>query len=294
MNGEETTTHMLLQCTFARSVWNSISQEVAQELANVQDIQQWVKSWSDTNSRINFRKQSTINLIVITLWFIWKARCELVFDNKRSSTNSLTNKIRDYCRENKIQTNNNLNQVQVLCNNHNRTARSRTNITSWNPPQRGWLKVNIDAYVLPDSNIAGIALIIRDVAGQFVEAWTMVERVRDITQAEAVAALKALQWIYQLQLKNVIVEGDNKTFMDNINGLCNISPWEDGNIIRECQHLVLCLGSVVVCFRNRKGNQVADLLAKFARSNLCSRKWCVNLLVCVSSKMESEKISCTV
>ncbi|XP_026416231.1 uncharacterized protein LOC113311634 [Papaver somniferum] len=171
--------------------------------------------------------------------------------------------------------------------------RSITNITRWNPPQRGWLKINIDASVLPDSNIAGIALIIRDFAGQLVEAWTMVERVRDVSQTEAVTALKAFQWIYQLQLKNVIVEGDNKTIMDSINGLCNISPWEDGNIIRECQHLVLCLGSVVVFFRTRKCNQLVDLLAKFARNNLCCRKWCANLPICVSSKMEVKKISCT-
>ncbi|XP_026458680.1 uncharacterized protein LOC113359227 [Papaver somniferum] len=229
MYGEESITHILIKCTFARSVWNAISQDISQELDSVQDIKHWVKSWSNTDLSINFKKQTTINLIVMTLRFTWKARCELVFDNKRSSINSLTHRIRDYCKENKIQTNNHLNQLQVLCSNPNITERSRTNINRWNPPQRGWLKINIDASVLPGSNIAGIVLIIKDFAGQLVEAWTMVERAGDIAQAEAVAALKALQWIYQLQLKNVIVEGDNKKVMDNINGHCNIFPWEDGN-----------------------------------------------------------------
>ncbi|KAI3848389.1 hypothetical protein MKW98_005769 [Papaver atlanticum] len=128
--------------------------------------------------------------------------------------------------------------------------------------------------------------------GKLVEAWTMVERVRDVTQAEAVAALKALQWITQLQLQHVIVEGDTKKVMDSINGLHNISPWEDGNLIRECQHLIQCLGDVVVCFKSRKCNQVADLLTRYARNNNCSRKWVVDLPVCVSSKLESERLSC--
>ncbi|XP_026378246.1 uncharacterized protein LOC113272653 [Papaver somniferum] len=181
MCGEESTTHMLIQCTFARSVWNAISQDIAQEISSVQDIQHWIKTWSNTYSSINFKKQETINLIVIALWFIWKAICELVFDNKRSSTNSLNT------------------ELEISA----RTEGSGTNINRWNPPQRGWLKINIDASVPPGSNIAGIALIIRYFAGQLVEAWTMIERVRDVTQAEVVAALKALRWIYQLQLQNV-------------------------------------------------------------------------------------------
>ncbi|XP_026420417.1 uncharacterized protein LOC113316456 [Papaver somniferum] len=137
----------------------------------------------------------------------------------------------------------------------------------WSPPLRGRLKINIDASVFPGNHFAGISLIIRDFTGQLVEACKLVERVRDVTQAEVVAALKALQWIIQLQIQNVIVEGDNKKVMDSINGMCNISPWEDGNLIKECQHLVSYLGNAVVCFRNRKYNQVADLLAR----KMCSQ-----------------------
>ncbi|XP_026377817.1 uncharacterized protein LOC113272132 [Papaver somniferum] len=160
----------------------------------------------------------------------------------------------------------------------------------WCPPSRGKLKINIDASILPNHNIVGIALIIRDFTGRMVEAWTLVERVRDVTQAEAVAVLKALQWIVHLHIQQVIVEGDNKEVMESVKGPQITTRWEDANIIRDCQHLVKCLGNVQVCFINRKYNQVADLLAKFARNNNCTRKWSSELPQCVESRLESERI----
>ncbi|XP_026399003.1 uncharacterized protein LOC113294844 [Papaver somniferum] len=221
---EESTTHMLIHCNYARSIWNAIFPDITQDLSNTDNIQHWIKTWDKKDSTINFGRQSNVNLIVITMWFIWKTRCELVFEGKHCSINNLKARVYNYCNENKIHTDNQLIQLQVLRSRSNNMENRRHNMNKWSPPLRGRLKINIDAFVLPGNHYAGISLIIRDFTGQLVEAWTLVERVRDITQAEAVAALKALQWIIQLQIQNVIVEGDNKKVMDSINGMCNISP----------------------------------------------------------------------
>lgn len=44
----------------------------------------------------------------------------------------------------------------------------------------------------------------------------MVEWCRDADQAEALAMLAAVKWIDQLQLTNVILEGDNKTVAESL------------------------------------------------------------------------------
>ncbi|XP_026419738.1 uncharacterized protein LOC113315697 [Papaver somniferum] len=222
------------------------------------------------------------------MWFIWKSRCELIFNNRRCSSTSLKYRILTYCNENKIHINQSASTVQVDRSLIGRNKANRNN-NRWIPPPRGKLKINIDASILPDHIIAIIAVIIRDFTGRMVEAWTLVERARDVAQAEAVAVLKALQWIVQLQIQNVIAEGDNKEVMESVSGPQITTRWEDVNIIRDCQHLVKCLGNVQVCFRNRKCNQVADLLAKFARNNNCTRKWSSELPLCVESRLESEK-----
>ncbi|XP_026378093.1 uncharacterized protein LOC113272481 [Papaver somniferum] len=215
---------MLIQCNYARSIWNAIFPNIAQDLRNIDDIKQWIKTSDNKGSRINFERNGNVNLIVIIMWFIWKSRCELVFEGKNCSINNPKARVYTYCNENKIHTNNQLIQMQVLRSRSNNMGNRRDNMNIWSPPLRGRLKINIDASVLPGNHYAGIALIIRDFTGQLMEAWTLVERVRDITQVEVVAALKALQWIIQLQIHNVIVEDDNKKVMDNINGLYNISP----------------------------------------------------------------------
>lgn len=165
---------MLIQRTFARRVWSAISPDIAQEINNIHDIQHWIKSWENRSSRINFEVKGNINLVVITMLFIWKSRCELVFENKRCSINNMKTRILQFCMDNKIQTNINLNQLQVLCHSNISTRRTTSNTNYWNPPHRGMLKINIDASVLPNNHFAGIALIIRDFTGQLVEAWTMV------------------------------------------------------------------------------------------------------------------------
>ncbi|XP_026452134.1 uncharacterized protein LOC113352535 [Papaver somniferum] len=220
------------------------------------------------------------------MWFIWRSICELIFNNSRCSSTSLKHRILTYLNENKIHINQSASTVQVDRSLIGRNEANRNN-NRWIPPSRGKLKINIDASILPDHTIAGIALIIRDFTGRMVESWTLVERARHVSQSEAV--VKALQWIVQLQIQNVIVEGDNKEVIESVSGPQITTRWEDANIVRDSQHLVKCLGNVQVCFRNRKCNQVADLLAKFARNNNCTRKWSSELPLCVESRLESER-----
>ncbi|XP_026416681.1 uncharacterized protein LOC113312143 [Papaver somniferum] len=288
-NENETITHLLIHCNYATTVWSVISLEVYQEVRNISDVRQWVKSWCNPDNNISFNKTLIINKIVITMWFIWKSRCELVFDNNRCNVSSLKHSIITFSNENKIQSSFRDNQNQnsnIITRGNSINTRSNRN---WNPHPRGKIKINIDASVLPNSFHTGIALIIRDFTGKMVEAWTLVERTRDVAQAKAMAVLKALQWILQLQLQNVIVEGDNKEVMDSINGDSIITRWENSNIIRECQHLMKCLGNVQVCFQSRKCNQVQDLLAKYDKVNNCTRKWSSILPMSVMYRLEFEK-----
>ncbi|XP_026411893.1 uncharacterized protein LOC113307660 [Papaver somniferum] len=109
-----------------------------------------------------------------------------------------------------------------------------------------------------------------------VEAMARIRRTRDIDQTEALALLLALQWIHEKQWSRIIVEGDNKTIMDAVkNKQLDSVRWEDKALLAECVNLLQNLKNIEVHFV-----QAADILAKYARKQVCNQHWYYNVPQC--------------
>ncbi|KAI3907308.1 hypothetical protein MKW98_010658 [Papaver atlanticum] len=108
----------------------------------------------------------------------------------------------------------------------------------------------------------------------FFEAMAWTSRARDVDQAEALALLKAMQWIKNCGLSKVIIEGDNKALMEAIRQRkMTAVKWEDKYLIDECLSLFQSMFDVEVSFVPRVCNKVADAMAKYARRNMCNQYW---------------------
>ncbi|XP_026433883.1 uncharacterized protein LOC113331389 [Papaver somniferum] len=140
---------------------------------------------------------------------------------------------------------------------------------NWKKPPYDWIKINIDASFVSQNTNAGFALIIRNSAGGFLAAMAFSARARDVNQAESLVLLRALQWVQEMNLKNVIIEGDNRSVIECCNSSVEGFKWEDQNVIIDCQKILQNLES---CLK-RYGNSVADKLAKFARTSIRFQVW---------------------
>lgn len=143
----------------------------------------------------------------------------------------------------------------------------------WEKPPVNWLKMNIDASMSDNFTNAGFCIILRDHTGKFMGAMGYSSIDRDILQAEMMVLLKALRWIQEQCLSNVIIEGDNQEVVNSCNGIISSKQWENVLLVEECQSVLKSLNNCVVQFRKRICNQVADKLAKFARSSLRFQVW---------------------
>jgi len=95
------------------------------------------------------------------------------------------------------------NPVGVHLHHSSRPARS------WEPPQEGWTKVNVDGSYLEQSGEAGVGAVARDANGNVTfMARKFFETCGSAVEAEALACTEGLRWAHQWGLSQVILESD--------------------------------------------------------------------------------------
>ena len=82
-------------------------------------------------------------------------------------------------------------------------------LKAWNPPQKGFFKVNADAATNSEKQIAGLGAVIRDEVGNVIAAAVKVSKFYgDVCLAEAEAIEWGLQVARNACIESLIVESD--------------------------------------------------------------------------------------
>ena len=133
------------------------------------------------------------------------------------------------------------------------------------PPPLAQYKANSDGAIFQDTGTTGIGVVIRDSEGMVIAALseriTLPSTVEDV---EALACRKAISFSIELGLQDVVFEGDSKIIYKHLvlNSTCMTAF---GHIIEDSRRLATRLRSVSFSHVRRKGNTVADKLAKLAK-----------------------------
>nr|CAB3500289.1 unnamed protein product [Digitaria exilis] len=82
--------------------------------------------------------------------------------------------------------------------------------STWNPPPKGWSKVNVDGSFIPATRgEAGVGIIARNSDGQVIfSAWKVLFRCLDAAEAEARACMEGIRFAAQWAPGKVIIESD--------------------------------------------------------------------------------------
>ena len=138
----------------------------------------------------------------------------------------------------------------------------------WQPPPLEEFKLNFDAAVFSDLGRTGYGAIIRNEKGEVMAAMTASgPMVCNSDEAEFLACRKAIEFGVDAGFSRLIVEGDNINVTRAISSsLENTSPF--GNAVDDIRHLLRSLQWVSVGYIRRGGNQVAHVLAQYAKNSL--------------------------
>ncbi|GLU20287.1 hypothetical protein SLE2022_364950 [Rubroshorea leprosula] len=145
--------------------------------------------------------------------------------------------------------------------------------SSWSRPPQDFIKINVDATYVPDSGSAALAMIARNSNGQicFGNSWLCVAL--SPLMAEALAMLRAIKSAINRGLHAVIFESDNQALISYIQQHEKLLPWEVKPVIMNISQACSCHPDFLFNYVPRKGNRVADWVAKSSLKGKCPWYW---------------------
>ncbi|XP_074378201.1 uncharacterized protein LOC141719726 [Apium graveolens] len=124
---------------------------------------------------------------------------------------------------------------------------------SWQKPNDGWVKVNVDATCNQRDAIVGLRCVIRDEDGQFLRARSSsVTRTMQPREAEALSMKEAFSWTQQWRVSKCVFESDAQNLVDAINGHGGRSYFD--TIVDDCKELLKHFTEVLVVYVPRSVN----------------------------------------
>ena len=146
-------------------------------------------------------------------------------------------------------------------------------LTHWLPPSPLVYKVNFDGATFSDIATAGLGVVVRDSEGLVIAALS--ERIRlppTVAALEALACKRSILFAIELGLQEVVFEGDSEVIFKLLTAEqpC-MSTF--GHIIEDSRSLAARLRLATFTHTKRQGNNVADKLAKLAKSLYEPQVW---------------------
>ncbi|XP_074342100.1 uncharacterized protein LOC141679517 [Apium graveolens] len=160
--------------------------------------------------------------VVVVCWAIWRARNDLVWNQKFSTPNRVVAAAKQFLTQWKLsqsRSNVALNQPQV----------EGDGASSWVRPQTNSVKVSTDAAIFEDRESVGFGLVARDSEGGLLEAKALVHH-------ELLSPMLALSWIDRMQWNNVTLESDCLAVVQAIRSKAPMRA-RFGGVIKECREL---------------------------------------------------------
>ena len=201
--GREDVFHALMECKLARKIWRCTDMK-----ATVQSIRR-DDMLSTMHSLMRKGAKSEIDYVASIWWATWHARNKLLFEGKKPNPRETVAKAKAIVVA--------YQSMQFKEQDSPRSIKEKE-AQRWNPPPSSKLKINVDAAVHAESQMAGLGAVIRNSQGQVVVAAVKsINFQGDVSIAEA----KAVQWGMEVASKasftNVIVETDCSMVADLAN-----------------------------------------------------------------------------
>ncbi|XP_042983365.1 uncharacterized protein LOC122312778 [Carya illinoinensis] len=156
-------------------------------------------------------------------------------------------------------------QLQAYKDVRDATSRQQLQqLTKWQAPLEGFLKVNVDGAIFADQRKAGIGVVLRDTNGAILMAASKIEmEVDEAATIEAIAILRGIQLSLPLGIPKLIIETDCLHVVQELQS-SEASYASVGNLFADINHLMMRFQEAQVIHVNRMGNGVAHSLARHA------------------------------
>ncbi|KAK0586532.1 hypothetical protein LWI29_008529 [Acer saccharum] len=250
---DEDVDHVFRGCPASIQIWESVHTGVTK----TSDYQTVWDDWLHNNLNCNnlaLGKFPNYLLFSVSLWFLWKWRCEFIFNPDFQVPSSPGQIIWRYVDD----------WVKANAAVDNSNAR-KSCLISWSPPVSEWVKLNVDGSANLELNSIAAGGVVRDHRKLWQVGFAMKIGTGSVLEAELWGILEGLNLVWQRGFRRVIVESDSKIAVDLLN---NPAPTLHPllSIIQACQSFFEYDWSCFILYVFRESNRVADRLASLGHS----------------------------
>ncbi|KAI3425507.1 Methenyltetrahydrofolate cyclohydrolase [Psidium guajava] len=216
------------------------------------------------------------SLLAELLWAIWKARNSWVFQNRAPRPCTIVDEAISSCESYHRWNKEDLSRSEKLNPLPDRFCL----------PQRGYLKLSVDASWCSESGEAAVAGILQNSFGLMESGFVRKLHARSAGAAEAFAVRDGLKFLEKVRCIGIAADLGKSTKEDllvQMESDClptvrwvlgqEDSPWDVHEIIIDSKFLLNRMKWVSLAHCPRKANQAADWVAKAHRSNSLNPNW---------------------
>ena len=269
--------HLLYRCPLAQICWNWLRLRLGWSSPFPKSFLDFLSTWP-TNLVYGVYSKLWNICPSIVIWEIWKERNRRIFQEKEMDVEELLLKIEasivevlnshlrksvkeegSFSSWDSLMKKNwsNLINPPLVYLKKSKEARARC---KWEPPPRGWFKINFDGVARGFPGVAGIGCIINNDSGKWVAKKASPIPPSSNNLAELEALDLGLQLCISLGLSKVIIEGDSQIILNAVRK--RVTPnWVLNSKLKEVLMHIDQIEEIQICHIFREGNQKADWLA---------------------------------
>lgn len=204
----ETMEHLLLLCPWTTPLWFGAGICPIPGRSNLSTLANWllevIRFWNATGRD----QQLGISHLFYYLWSIWKARNDKVFNDKHPNPLGTMIIAQSQCSE--------YLKAQETTPAGVSAGTRLTEHIQWQPPERGRIKINVDAAFDRQLGKGFSGIVCRDFTGKVLAAHTSMMFAPSALVAEALAAREVVLFAQSLQIQDVIIESDSLVLVEAI------------------------------------------------------------------------------
>ena len=237
--------HCFRTCQKARQIWISLNLGMTAEDSSL-DFVSWIRS--------NLNKNEF--LFAAAFWWIWRDRNNDIFHqddpwSKEKIVHLVKHAARDF--SNVV-----INQKHIIPSSLK---------YNWEPPPMNVCKVNCDASVFENEQLAGFGCIIRDSMGIWIKGCSASIPLSSVLCCELHAIWRGLVMAWDCECKEVICETDNlDAFLLVSRGTTSMIR-NDSDLLDKIKEMLQRNWTATLVLIQRTANRAADLMAKTAALN---------------------------
>lgn len=246
----ETIDHCLFFCGDSVNIWNICGLHSIPSSLQGMDRLSWCKQLGKKYG----------NIVFVTLWVIWCARNDFIFNNNRESMYTSGAKIHTWVKASADAFMLPVETSPTVSNNRR---------VKWSRPAEDFVCLNVDGSLLGSNNTAGYGGLLRNRDGDFIWGFYGVAAVPNILLAETMAIWHGFKLCWDRGYRKVLCCSDSLLSVKFINEGVSTHHRLANEILR-IQKLLASDWEVILSHTLREGNACADVLAKMGASSSSS------------------------